>query len=576
MAERTFGWVQDPGKLKSLRLVVEVFDNKSETHNKLKTRIIPRLISEENGLSHFISELNKKKLSLKYRDLVGTHSTPRSKTKCNAVIQATVRGQTKPFISDWAADNFVRWAQALGFIKWDKKADSFSMTPLGLALSRSERESDKEYRVFERAFLSYPPVSRIIKLLFEAGEKDEALTKFEIGRQLGFIGEEGFTSISQNLFVKEISLAPKEEKSDIRSNWEGDSDKYARMICSWLSQLKYPWVTGIYKQVKIEFVNQNYSHKLQAYTLTRRGIEIRKYIDGSSKFSKVPKLVNFEMLSTKGKDRQYLRTRRALILNFISKKTKMLESIQGYLKEKGLEESTSTIQDDIKGLENIGLSIDSSRKGYCCSDEIIGLKMPRLAVAETRRSDVQEMIEQCRSELKAIPHDYLVLISLSFESQQNRMFEIKTMELLIEQCKFSGLHLGGGNKPDGLIYNSDYGVIIDTKAYEAGFNIPAPERDKMKRYIDENVTRNASHNRTEWWNNFPANLKEFLFLFVSGKFGGDFKTQLKILSERTDDTLGGAMPSVELLKIADGIAGNRMNQDDFRNKMACLDEVTAQ
>lgn len=575
MAERTFGWVQDPGKLESLRLVVDVFDKNSEIHNKLITKIIPRLVSEENGRSHFISELSKKTLSLRYRDLVGTAFKPRKSAKCNGIIQAAIKGQKRPYLTDWASDNFVRWAQALGFIKWDRKTDSFSITKLGLALSRSERNSDKEYTIYEIAFLSYPPVSRIIKLLFEASRKDEALTKFEIGRQLGFIGEEGFTSISQNLFVKEISLAPKGEKSEIRSNWEGDSDKYARMICSWLSQLKYPWVIGASKEVSIEFANQSYSYALGAYTLARKGIEIRKYIDGSSRFRKISKLVNFEMLSTKGKDRQYLRTRRAYILNFISKKRKTLEAIQDNLKEKGLEESISTIQDDIKGLENIGLTINFSRNGYYCADKITGLEMPKLKVVETQKSDIQEMIEYCRNKLKTIPHDYLVLIPLSFDSKQNRMFEIKTMELLIEQCKFNGLHLGGVNKPDGLIYNDDYGVIIDTKSYGAGFNVPAPERDKMKRYIDENITRNASHNRTQWWNNFPASLKEYLFLFVSGKFGGDFKAQLRILSERTNDTLGGAMPSVELLKIADGIAGNKINQDDFKNRISCLDEVVA-
>ena len=218
MAERTFGWVQDPGKLENLRLVVEVFDKKSETHQKLKIKTIPRLVSEKDGQSRLISELNKRSLSLKYKDLVGTAFTPRKSSRCNGIIQATIKGQRRSFLTDWASDNFVRWAQALGFIEWNRKTDSFSITKLGLELSRSEKNSDKEYKIYEKALLSYPPVSRVIKLLFKAVKRDEALTKFEIGRQLGFIGEAGFTSISQNLFVKEISLAPKGEKSKIRSN----------------------------------------------------------------------------------------------------------------------------------------------------------------------------------------------------------------------------------------------------------------------------------------------------------------------------------------------------------------------
>jgi len=207
------------------------------------------LVLIEDGRKHFISELNKKKLNLKYKDLVGTAFAPRSSARCNGIIQAALKGQKRDFIADWPADNFLRWAQALGFVKWDSKTDSFCITSIGLSLSKSKKNSDAEYRIYEYAFLSYPPVSRIIKLLCNAAENNESLTKFEIGVKLGFIGEEGFTSISQNLFVKEICSAPKSEKAKIKSNWEGDSDKYARMICSWLTQLKYPWIIKTRKKL---------------------------------------------------------------------------------------------------------------------------------------------------------------------------------------------------------------------------------------------------------------------------------------------------------------------------------------
>ena len=264
MTERTFGWVQDPGKIKNLRLVVEIFDPKSKGHVLLKTKIIPELILEKDGKSHFINELNKSSVSLKYRDIVGTAFKPRASARCNGIIQATIKGQKRPFISDWPADNFLRWTVSLGFIQWNEKTDEFSITPLGIELSQSEIGSDEEYEIYESAFLSYPPVSRIINLLVEASERNEVLTKFEIGKNLGFIGEEGFTNISQNLFVKEISVASSEERSKIRSNWEGDSDKYARMICSWLTQLKYPWIEKTKKTVQVDFANKTYSYKLQA------------------------------------------------------------------------------------------------------------------------------------------------------------------------------------------------------------------------------------------------------------------------------------------------------------------------
>ena len=307
MVERTFGWVQDPGKIENLRLVVELFDSKSKTHKYIKNKVIPKLILEKDGKSRLLSEMKKKPLALSYRDLTGTSFTPRASARCNGIIQATIKGQKRAFIADWPADNFLRWGVSLGFIKWDSKKDRFKITEAGLSLSKSKVGSDGEYKIYERAFLSYPPVSRVITLLIKASENKEFLTKFEIGKNLGFIGEAGFTSISQNLFVKEISIAPKEDKSKIRSNWEGDSDKYARMICTWLTQLKYPWIEKVKKEIQINFAGKEYSYELQAYTTTRKGYEIRKMIPGVGKFKKIPKIVHFEMLSTKGEDRKYLR-----------------------------------------------------------------------------------------------------------------------------------------------------------------------------------------------------------------------------------------------------------------------------
>jgi len=404
-------------------------------------------------------------------------------------------------------------------------------------------------------------------------KNNEPLTKFEIGGKLGFIGEECFTSISQNLFVKEICNAPKNEKPKIRSNWEGDSDKYARMICSWLTQLKYPWIEKTRKKITVNFAEKDYSYELQAYTITKKGFEIRKKILGKGKFKKIAKFVNYEMLSTKGQDRKYLRMRRANIIQLLSKKNYSLDELKKLLFEIGLDESKESIKDDIAGLINIGLTIDKSRNKYNLKDKITGLKIPTFGIKETQKSDVLNLVEKCREEIANVLHKYLVLIPMSFEKRQSRLFEITTIEILTEQCSFSGLCLGGASKPDGLIYTDNYGVIIDTKSYERGFNIPAPERDKMKRYIEENQNRNPKHNKTKWWELFPKNINEFLFLFVSGRFGGNYKRQLTILSEQTNNTLGGVLTSYVLLKMSNEFVCNNMNHDTFKSRISCLDEV---
>lgn len=94
-----------------------------------------------------------------------------------------------------------------------------------------------------RSHVVLSPACRILQLLSEQGH----LTKFEIGRQLGFIGEAGFTSVSQSLYVGGIDTATTPtERTEIRQNFEGSSDKYARMIAGWLCQIG--WVAKVPKK----------------------------------------------------------------------------------------------------------------------------------------------------------------------------------------------------------------------------------------------------------------------------------------------------------------------------------------
>ena len=72
MKPHTFGWIQDPGKIENLRRTVEVFDNQSPTYHQLIDLLIPTLVEEHDGRVHFISELRRTPLKLKYKDLKGT------------------------------------------------------------------------------------------------------------------------------------------------------------------------------------------------------------------------------------------------------------------------------------------------------------------------------------------------------------------------------------------------------------------------------------------------------------------------------------------------------------------------
>ena len=113
---RTFGWVQDPSDFKSLFKVVSIFDDESEIYNNLVNGRINDLVEERDGKSHFLEELKRKPVKLKYSDLIGSSFIPRSSARCNGIVQATIKGQQRDFISDWPADNFIRWAQCLGIM----------------------------------------------------------------------------------------------------------------------------------------------------------------------------------------------------------------------------------------------------------------------------------------------------------------------------------------------------------------------------------------------------------------------------------------------------------------------------
>lgn len=118
-ATRAFGWVQDSSNIESLCNVVAVFDKESDFHKKLVSDIIPSLVLEKDGRQEMLDALNSSTLSIKYKLLTGTAFKPRFSSRCNGIIQAAVKGQKRPFIVDWAADSFVRWAHAIGFIKYN-------------------------------------------------------------------------------------------------------------------------------------------------------------------------------------------------------------------------------------------------------------------------------------------------------------------------------------------------------------------------------------------------------------------------------------------------------------------------
>ncbi len=553
---RTFGWVQDPSDFESLIKVVSIFDNKSETHKELVNEKIDRLIEERDGKSHFLEVLNSIPLKIKYADLVGTSFTPRSSARCNGIVQATVKGQVRDFISDWPADNFVRWAQALGFIKYNYFDDSFEITEAGLNLTGAKTIEEKEDILID-SLLSYPPAVRILNLLSDGKVK----TKFELGKNLGFIGEDGFTSIPQDVLI--MTLATTEdtkERNKLRTDTEGSSDKYARMIAKWLSKLGL--LVQVAKEVELNIGGKNYKEKIgQSYMITAKGIQSLNKVNGRSRHKRISKNISWEMLATKGTDRNYIRTRRALIIKSLieCKSGLTLEKIRDRLEIQTISELFTVVKDDIDGLINIGLNIEKIGEKYYFNDEINDFIIP--IIENSEKSEFTQEKDNLREKLDTLSHEYLSLVDLAFDSQQNRLFEMKTVELLTKECNYKGVHLGGSRKPDGIIYTENstdnYGVIIDTKAYSNGYNLPISQVDEMVRYVEENNKREKERNSNEWWKEFGDNINKFYFSFISGKFIGNIEEKLQRITIFTN-VYGNAMTIITLLYLANEIKANRL------------------
>lgn len=211
MARRSLGWVQNASDIDNLKKVVKLFVKGSDVNNELKNEKLPKLIEDEKEKEKFINFLNADKIEIDYFSLKGKGASggKRKDALCSGIVQAVMKNQSgREYVDDWTSDCYIRWAISLGFIYYNAKNDSCKITDLGHNYATSENGSQLEEELLLYAFLSYPPIIRVLKLL-----KDKKhLTKFEIGAKLGFIKESGFTTIPQKIFIQEYENETNKEK----------------------------------------------------------------------------------------------------------------------------------------------------------------------------------------------------------------------------------------------------------------------------------------------------------------------------------------------------------------------------
>lgn len=580
MKNRTYGWVQNPSSFSNLKKVVKLFDNNSDHYIDLRNNLLTSIYFTDvrNDLQ---DKLNKGETVFSYNELVGTSrdisgKSPKKRADAvaDALIQISILPQGfkrtgKTWTDNWTADGFLRWAVSLNFVSADRESDTFSITPKGLAFVQTKDDSPEEKKVLREALLAYPPATQILRLLASNGGY---CTKFYLGEHLGFRGERGFTSYDEELMFDWLGDAEESEKKAIKSDVEGSSDKYARQICNWLKNI------GL---VDVQTVKRTYSdgstNGFQGYKINARGLHALRQSEGSSKNSKHMKFLMWEFLATNCENRDYVRTRRAYILKFLQE-TNSFSNLLSKLNQIGFTDEKEVIESDIQGLVFFGLRIDFNGKNVILKDIISDFSIPDLNLTEELRNEQSEKLRSKFLKLTDLPMKYLELLDIAFDGKRNRDFEIMTIDLFKNIYKLNAKLLGGGRKPDGLIYTDRFGVIVDTKAYGEGYSKSINQADEMIRYIEDNQKRDLNRNPIEWWKNYPTSIPEdsFYFMWVSSKFVGRFQEQLKYTANETK-TLGGALNVEQLLIGADLVAKGELCANEFykvfKNKEIIFKEV---
>lgn len=573
MRLRAFGWIQNPANLLTLKKVVQVFDPRSLQYKKLRDEIISdQIIYFPEIRDHLLEKLQDDNAEFSYSELVGStknkHGKPtsiRKEQQANSLLQITILPQSvnttgKRFTDTWSSDGFLRWAVSWNFVSHNRETDLFKITDLGLAFSDSEDKSSAEQTILKQVILAYPPATQVLRIL--NGLK-EPCTKFYIGNRLGFSGENGFTSYEESTMLDWLSsVDTAEEQKTIRTDIEGTSDKYARMIASWLKQL------GFVKQSSSKLMtDKGEITGFPVYQITAQGKHALLQSEGTSKNKKIIKFIKWEFLATKASNANYLRTRRAYILKYLQE-TKSFKILLEKLSDIGFKDEPEIIKNDIQGLNNFGICIQLDGNKIILKDSISDFDIPDLQITQTLVDKEREQRKAYFLKETSLSPRYIELLEIAFDPKRNRDFEVITIELLKVGYGLKAKVLGGGRRPDGIAYTKDYGLIVDTKAYSNGYGKNIGQADEMIRYIEDNQKRDVNRNPIEWWREFDAQIptNSYYYLWVSGRFTGRFNEQLDYTSSQTG-TRGGALEVEQLLWGADAVMKGQLDASDLPKYM---------
>jgi hypothetical protein len=526
MRSRTFGWVQDAADFAKLRTVLTLFDS---TINVPVIRTIKSKLKIDPGDKvKLVARISQPNFRAGYSELIG------SKGKSNGLLPIILPGQTAgKEMADWPCRNFLVWAHALNFLDYDRTNDNFGLTAAGVALLQSAAGSTAEIKLFQEGLAASPPVFRILSLLSAAGGP---MTRYELGAELGFAGEPGFTSIPQAMVVRGIQSGSLKGLSDI----EGTSDKYARTICNWMIKL------GLVK-------NANTSRTGIAqieYELEHAGQSLLTHIRGRSKHSALTQHIYWEMLATvNAPGRDHVRNYRSAIIRIVQAKRQgiSIDDLRTLLVNLGFAESKVTLLASLNGLRRIGVQLTNHQNTWKLSGRLI-LDAPSTMVNNAVTTEYEDF-EKLRTSLPNTDNKYLSLLALSVGGRADSIaFETLLMEYLNQGLSLPGFYLGGQYKPDGIVYLNKRGAVIDAKAYTKGYGLGVADQRAMGDYVRECRDRLVMQGQgVSWWAPVPTTVTDFAFSFVSSDFLATTKAGLGNVSKRLGGVPGTAILVEHLL-----------------------------
>lgn len=435
----------------------------------------------------------------------------------------------------WDARCRIKAANALGFISLRRDIQGYCLTDLGLQLReaakgtkiyRGKRVAGKdEIELFKRGMLTSPPVIRVLDLLNKQRlDGGEPLSKYDIGAELGFLADQGFTHFDAEWVAKQgFSFNDK----------EGDADKWARTILSWL--------------VQVGWANEDepivlHGKRLKRYTANEDVYSVLK----TSALSSVKNITEEMLCSAHHPLCRYIQSRRAKLLSFLKKRTACkFQYILQKMQEEYPDYTEENLEFDLLNLQRMGLRIAFDKPYVRLSDAILldarGDSEKTSSVSHEAASEaIQHFVIKYEDTIPA-KHINQLIMNVHTETGDSTIFE----EAVYQFFRFLGyaesekLGQGNGRVADVLAKYKNpesplksYALIIDAKAYNS-YTLPAGDVRKMKEYIQKHSLELMEEHYSK-----------FAFAFVSWSFNLDENKLLEIADETSCNGVAIDLPTL--------------------------------